>query len=150
MDQILVIMGPNFEVQDAEMSSIWSNYYFLSQPWKSVMVWQGLLHTMAKSYIESDPNIKRSCKGPSHLVFLDIKQISISLSVAKEIKICLTSRACAKLSTYLDMKQIVLTPGLDIKQNQMSWPNILNNVPKCKCNFFNQTLNLILLQCAVC
>ena len=43
MDQILVIMGPNFEVQDAEMSSIWSNYYFLSQPWKSVMVWQGLV-----------------------------------------------------------------------------------------------------------
>ena len=53
-------------------------------------VWQPA-HTMAKSYIESDPNIKRSCNGPSHLVFLDIKQISSFLSVAKEIEICLTS-----------------------------------------------------------
>ena len=38
LDQSIVVLGPNIGVKSAEMLSIWSNNYFLSQSSKSVMV----------------------------------------------------------------------------------------------------------------
>ena len=75
---------------------------------------------------------------------LDIQKISLKENSVFDIK----------LRSSLNGEKIFLTPGLDIKQNQMSWPNIIDDdgignvldgtLPKNTVGWFEKKVQILL------